>query len=96
MTKYIAVDELVNELHEHFSNGFDGDEWWNSTHVLTAIERTPTVDVVPVIRCKDCKHSEPWYRDRMRCSMWDEEGNLVCVWDDGFCSYAERKEDETS
>lgn len=42
----------------------------------------------PLIRCKDCKHSEPWYRDRRRCFLWDEGG--VSVWDDGFCNYAER------
>lgn len=55
------------------------------------IDNAPTIDAVPVIRCKECKHSEPWYRDRRRCSMWDEEGDLVCVWDDGFCNYAERE-----
>lgn len=43
-----------------------------------------------LIRCKDCKNSEPWYRDRRRCFLWDEGG--VAVWDDGFCNYAERKE----
>ena len=44
-----------------------------------------------LIRCKDCKYSEPWYRDRRRCFLWDEGG--VSVWDDGFCNYAERKEE---
>ena len=44
-----------------------------------------------IIRCKDCKNSEHWYRDRRRCFLWSENG--VSVFDDGFCNYAERKQD---
>ncbi len=46
-----------------------------------------------VIRCKDCKNSEPWYKDRRRCFLWSEAG--VSVWDSGFCNYAERRTDDT-
>lgn len=45
-----------------------------------------------IIRCKDCKNSEHWYRDRRRCFLWSEDG--VSVFDDGFCNYAERRTDE--
>ena len=45
-----------------------------------------------IIRCKDCKHSEPWYRDKSRCFLWYEDG--IDVFDDGFCNYAERRTDE--
>lgn len=45
-----------------------------------------------VIRCKDCKHSEFWYRDKRRCFLWHEEG--IDVFEDGFCNYAERRTDE--
>ena len=40
-----------------------------------------------IIRCKDCKNSEHWYRDRRRCFLWSEDG--VSVFDDGFCNYAQ-------
>ena len=46
-----------------------------------------------IIRCEDCKNSEHWYRDRRRCFLWSDDG--VSVFDDGFCSYAERRTDET-
>ena len=42
-----------------------------------------------IIRCKDCKHSEHWYRDRRRCFLWYEDG--IGVFEDGFCNYAERR-----
>lgn len=57
------------------------------------IEQAPTVDAVPVVRCKDCKH-------------WDEQDNIfsgcrcTCwkgIWDytkaDDFCSHGERRTD---
>ena len=44
-----------------------------------------------IILCKDCKHSEHWYRDKCRCFLWAENG--IDVFDDGFCNYAERRQD---
>lgn len=46
-----------------------------------------------IIQCKDCKHSEHWYRDKRRCFLWHEDG--IDVFDDGFCNYAERRTDGT-
>ena len=48
-----------------------------------------SLSVIAII--KDCKNSEHWYRDRRRCFLWSEDG--VSVFDDGFCSYAERRTD---
>ena len=48
--------------------------------------------VQELVRCKDCKHSHPWYADRRTCELWTETG--VDVFNDGFCSYGERKENE--
>lgn len=42
-----------------------------------------------IIRCKDCKYSEHWYRDKRRCFLWVEDG--IDVFDDGFCNYAKRR-----
>lgn len=54
------------------------------------IGEMPTIDAVPVVRCKDCDH---WYQVQM------PDGNSVfCVIDnritsaDDFCSWGERKE----
>ena len=45
-----------------------------------------------IIRCKYCTHSEHWYRDKRRCFLWSEEG--ISVFNDGFCNYAKRRQDE--
>ena len=58
-------------------------------------------DVVPVVRCKDCKYqSKIWIEDKRR----KEKGYYIygcnyqemCEvgYDDDFCSYGERKENE--
>lgn len=54
-----------------------------------AVEQMPTVDAVPVIRCKDC-----------RFMRFNESGTRYCTNPSGlagivsidYCSYAERKE----
>ena len=56
---------------------------------LKRLKNAPPVDAVPVVRCKDCKHSEPWYKDKYRCFLWVETG--IDVFEDGFCSHGERK-----
>lgn len=66
---------------------------WNDA-IDTIMVCAPTVDAVEVMRCKDCKHSEYWYRDKRRCFLWNEEG--IDVFEDGYCSYGKRRiDDET-
>jgi len=58
------------------------------------VDDMPTVDAVPVVRCKDCK----WYKTNY---SWDGKEHRVCVIEayepvrkaDDFCSRAERKEE---
>lgn len=58
--------------------------------VMEHLETMPSVQP-DIIHCKDCKHSEHWYRDKSRCFLWHEEG--IDVFEDGFCNYAERRAD---
>lgn len=62
------------------------------------ISEAPTVDAVPVIRCKDCAHVNIEVRDYAmylpkQCELYCELDELPVKPDD-FCSYGERKEDE--
>ena len=43
MSDLISRQAAINALHFWFSDGFDEDRWWNSTHVLAAIEGLPPV-----------------------------------------------------
>ena len=84
MKKLIELDAAINATWK--DTGYT-----DSLNVMTAIrdrlEALPTVDAVPVVRCKDCKF---YYR------MTAETGicQLCCrhLGNDGFCSEGERKD----
>ena len=54
-----------------------------------AVEQMPTVDAVPVIRCKDCTFGHYIDYGHMHCL---HPCGLTTNMSDDFCSYAERKE----
>ena len=50
-------------------------------------------DVVPVVRCKDCKHYgyEPYDNGDKCCVRWEE---WIFPFENDFCSCGERKDNE--
>ena len=46
--------------------------------------------VEELIRCKDCKYSKHWYRDKRLCFLWNEDG--IDVFESGYCNYGGREE----
>lgn len=52
------------------------------------IDRAPTIDAVPVVRCKDCK----WLYDEMGDYCCRSHRGLVRICENSFCSYGERKD----
>ena len=64
-----------------FKTRQDIEEWLNNS---------PTIDAVPVVRCKYCKQGEiddPDFPDQYYC-------RAGCGWNNGdfYCAYGERKE----
>ena len=69
--------------------------WNTKERLINCVEDAPTVDAVPVVRCKDCKYCrtfypikeidkeaiQVWYCDLYRCNRKPDE----------FCSDGERK-----
>lgn len=62
------------------------------TEVRDRIEALPTVDAVPVVRCKDCKHcyAEGFVNVRNVC---EKHYDFCNVDDDWFCADGERRTD---
>ena len=59
--------------------------------VKGVLESAPAVDAVPVVRCKDCK----WLYDEMDDYCCRSHRGLVRICENSFCSYGERKDNET-
>lgn len=92
----IDADALIDEIK--YIAGQDTIMWFDDrkirreqeVNMAAFIERMPTIDSVPVVRCKDCKHwgmhkrlNVPW----CRAMHIDKSAN-------GYCDFAERREDE--
>ena len=64
-------------------------EHYTAEDVIMMIKTAPTVDAVPVVRCRECK----WWQeddDIGHCDNPDGLDNYAKP--DDFCSYGERKE----
>lgn len=67
--------------------------------VVFDINDAPTVDAVPVVRCRECKHCRNLPNGL--CYLYTEpcdnergyKGEAVCVEPDDFCSCGERRTD---
>ena len=81
-----APYELVAEKPFNHGNSMRG----GIRKALRCIEQAPTIDAVPVVRCRECKHSS---YDEIFGNRWCNS-NSGCrkVKDDGYCDLGERKE----
>lgn len=43
----IRRQDAIDALHTRFRDGFEEDKWWNSTHVLAALEGVPSAQPKP-------------------------------------------------
>jgi hypothetical protein len=80
---------LAGETHlDNLAEGF--------TEADRVIRQMPTVDAVPVVRCRGCKHCKEATDHEGRgffCAIWGRGWHRVQP--DDFCSYGERKDGET-
>lgn len=92
MARFIDADRALEIVYER---GIAHPNAYHLTNYAMAIlQEAPTVDVVPVVRCRNCKYGD-----------WDSKPDdaMVCMrtkdgfWRSGndFCSYGKRKEDDT-
>lgn len=80
----------ADALYELLDGGYDIDldelpE--TKAELLRMIDQEETIDAVPVVRCKDCKHRIP-NPHGYTCKRLVKEVNL-----DHYCAWGERRED---
>lgn len=84
MAEYIDRQAAINACLDGWNKGYE--------EILADIRALPSADVVPVVRCRDCKNAVSWYGRKLRCFLWSNTGNGV--FEDGFCSYGARMDGE--
>ena len=94
MSRYIDADALIETIR----NLVDTMSVCTSTEYCTglrfmkkqaieAVESAPTVDAVPVVRCRECKHTKDDGCGAIYCKIWDK-------WEmpeDFYCADGERR-----
>jgi hypothetical protein len=84
MARLIDADALSIEVMDaSYWDNQDEDVIWN------LVQDAPTIDAVPVVRCKDCEYCEH-FDGLLYCD--NSRGLAGSVSPEGFCSYGERKD----
>lgn len=82
--RLIDADALVKDLtYDWCGKPLHGNRKTNYANIRASVIAQPTIDAVPVVRCKDCKY-------------WDfgDCYRLELSHPDDFCSYGERRDEE--
>ena len=71
--------------------GCEYEDCWNEEGCVYDhfISNTPTMDAVPVVRCRECNHCDP---ENYHCDHPMSTAAPLRRKPDDFCSYGERKE----
>ena len=79
--RLIDVDDLIDFIDMgHLRNPLES--CFSERDVVCMLESRPTVDAVPVVRCRECKH----------LGFCGDATNLEVMGFYGYCSRGERKE----
>jgi hypothetical protein len=88
--RLIDAGALTEQMHNHYEVR---NPKQNATmdECCMMVFNAPTIDAVPVVRCKDCKH---WNKDALACDTlpWVDSSEHANWYADDFCSYGERKD----
>lgn len=62
------------------------DEWAKGRTIAAYISAAPTIDAVPVVRCKDCRYRKETERVVPHCIISGEQTD-----EEDFCSWGDRR-----
>ena len=91
--RLIDADRLSEAIYDNVPAPYE-DASWAKENCLAEIEAAQTIDAVPVVRCRECKHhyweQEPCHGKSVHyCNLPHMSG--VEVFKEFFCYYGERK-----
>ena len=94
MTEYITKESAIEafewgdtDVVEDYGDGCIFG--FSRESIKSVINDIPAADVVPVVRCRDCKHCDP---ENYHCDHPMSIAAPLSRKPDDFCSYGERKE----
>ena len=94
MAECVDRNEAVNKIYDlHYKVDEDGYLWMMCTDVIKTVFGLQAVDVVEVVRCKECKFAHMTVNGQCKyCDIWFSEESAYMP-GDYFCASGERKTD---
>lgn len=87
MSRYIDGDALAKFIdYGHLNN--PNEKLYSENDIREMIDMMPTMDAVPVVRCKDCKYYEEQDETIGTCLLTESGAHIK-----DYCSWAEVKEE---
>ena len=88
MARYIDAEIMPKDSF------FEELTYKEKAKVIQWLLQSPTADVVPVVRCKDCKHLGDCHMTVAKRMKIDSKGNIAFETNlNHYCSFGERKDD---
>lgn len=88
MAEYIAREVLLAQLRAMESYNASPMYRRGYDDCVVTVLNAPAADVVPVVRCKDCKYQD----DCWNCYHPRHHGVLLTTYPLDYCSYGERRD----
>lgn len=97
--RLINVDKLIKPIYAEDDNitgsgmSYDEMDGYNDAidMMWNYIQRAPTVDAVPVVRCKDCKYAYYYNEEGCRGFVCNGYFQYADVESNDFCSYGKMR-----
>ena len=93
--RLIDADALMNVIRQHeyrlATKQGSIDYGMFTLGIQQAVDEQQTIDAVPVVRCRECKHCDP---ENHHCDHHMGTAAPLRRKPDDFCSYGERKDAE--
>lgn len=91
MAKYIDREATLKVICRKCNNEFSGEPCEPPDYfILEAVKSLPSIDAVPVVRCRECKYYEI-HKPKV-LENCERNGYIIPMKPDDFCSYGERKD----
>lgn len=101
--RLIDADELINDIQYNLWDWKSVDGITATTvlkQTITDIKNEPTIDAVPVVRCKDCRYWKDQAEGVVEVPVCEYDcrngkiGITQIMGAEDYCSHGERREDE--
>ena len=92
MARLIDADKLIDFIDVGHLR-YPGELCYSEVDVANILLHAPTVDAVPVVRCRECKHCDP---ENYHCDHPMGTAAPLRRKPDDFCSYGEKRCDDAN